>query len=241
MKLYETLAAEYTEIFPSSQEKVDFVESCLDENGNQRILDIGCASGEFVYQLSHNNREIVGIDLDHQMIERARTLFKKNDISFIEDDMVNFLSHAVLNSYDTVCCMGNTLAYLEDEEQLKEFLQLVKTVLKKQGKLILQILNYSNPAIGPGFQFPVLESEKLVMERAYGESSDQARLDFNTKITNKITGETGTDVHYHYHFLSKSIELIAGELGYSAISRFGNYSGKEADTTDFFHLLVLEK
>ncbi len=241
MKLYETLAAEYTQLFPSSREKVDFVESFLDENGHQRILDIGCASGEFAFQLSHDNREIVGIDLDHQMIARARTLFKRNNISFIEDDMVNFLSHAVLNSYDAVCCMGNTLVYLEDEEQLKEFLQLAKTVLKKKGKLILQVLNYSNPSIGPGFQFPVLESEKLVMERAYGKSSDQARLDFNTKITNKVTGECGKDVHSHYPFLSKSIERFASELGYSSISRLGNYSGKEADTTDFFHLLVLEK
>ena len=64
MILYKVLAAEYTEVFPSSREKADFVESYLEKRMTQQILDIGCASGEFAIQLASPRRHPYGFSPD---------------------------------------------------------------------------------------------------------------------------------------------------------------------------------
>lgn len=244
MKLYEVLATEYKEIFPSSQEKVDFVEKYLVKEKSQYILDIGCASGEFVYQLSSPSRNIIGIDLDPLMIEEARVqsiTSPDGTIQFYQADMLHFLYDSKPESYDMISCFGNTIVYLDGESELKSFLLSAHDALKKKGKMIIQILNYSNPKIAPGFVFPTVETDKLEFNREYVPIDGSEKLGFKTSIIDRVTGETDTDLHKHYPFLSPMIGETAQEAGFTDTHIYGGYDGKEADDSDFFHLIVLEK
>ena len=244
MKLYKVLAAEYKEIFPSSKEKVEFVEKYLEKEKTQRLLDIGCASGEFVYQLSSSSRDITGIDLDSLMIEKAtsqRTSASGLTIQFYQADMLQFLSGSESETYDLISCFGNTVVYLDGETDLKEFLLSAKETLKKSGVMIIQILNYSNPIIVPGYTFPVVETKKIEFHREYTALKDSLKLGFKTSITDKLTGERDTDLHRHSPFLSSRIVEIAKKAGFTDTHIFGGYDGKDAEVSDSFHLIVLEK
>lgn len=243
MKLYEVLATEYIGIFPSSQEKIDFIERYLDKKKYQKILDIGCASGEFIYQLSTSNRDIVGIDLDPYMVEEARRLYttvSESKLQFYQADMLQYLSDSDVFQYDLISCLGNTLVYLNGESELKDFLYLAKKTLKQHGLMVLQILNYRNPRILRGFQFPMIETDRIVLKREYVSVKDSITLGFKTSIIDKLTGKKDCDLHRHYPFLSDRIVEIAKDLGFIDHSIFGNYKRKEAELSDFFHLIILK-
>ncbi len=244
MKLYEVLATEYKEIFPSSQEKVDFVEKYLEEGHSHQILDIGCASGEFAHQLSSASREIIGIDLDPLMIEEARTLYLSatdSTIHFEQADMLQFLSDSDPDKYDLISCLGNTVVYLDGEPELINFLRSARKALKVHGTIVLQILNYSNPKIVPGFIFPSAETAKIKFQRQYVSLEDSLKFGFKTTIKDKSTGETDTDLHRHHPFFSNRIVEIAREVGFKDSNIYGGYDGKDSEASDFFHLIELKK
>ena len=244
MKLYEVLAAEYKEIFPSSQEKIDFVEKFLEKEKSQRILDIGCASGEFVYQLSSQKRDITGIDLDTPMIIEAKKQMPYDHtgvIHFYQADMLRFFNKSESGFYDLITCLGNTIVYLNGESELKKFLQSAHKVLKEKGKMIIQILNYSNPVIAPGFTFPRIETNRIEFNREYVAIEGTAKLGFKTSVKEIDTENIITDIHRHHPFLSRKIEEIAPAIGFTNIQIFGNYDGKVAEDSDLFHLIVLER
>ncbi|WP_028972891.1 class I SAM-dependent methyltransferase [Spirochaeta cellobiosiphila] len=244
MELYKTLAREYKDIFPCTKDKLRFVESYLDPEHNQVILDIGCATGELLTQLSTENRELTGIDLDESMITEAKKqipLSIKGQLQFVQSDMLSFLSGSESDKYNLITCLGNTLVYLPDESVLFDFLKATQKTLVKEGTLILQILNYRNPSLSPGFTFPTIETENMEFTRIYETSKDLTKLGFKTIIKSKINGEILEDRHDHTPFLSNNIQEMAKEVGFSSTLIFRDYHHREAVISDFFHLLVMKK
>ena len=125
MKLYQRIAAEYETLFPSSGEKVSFTEEVLSTRTVTDILDLGCATGQFAFQLARKERTVTLLDPDDQMIEHARSVgeqTRSGTFSFIHKDMLSFLSTTARHSFDAVLCMGNTLAYLDGLQELGQFL-----------------------------------------------------------------------------------------------------------------------
>ncbi|MBN2859409.1 MAG: class I SAM-dependent methyltransferase [Sphaerochaetaceae bacterium] len=244
MKLYDTIAAEYETLFPSSKEKVSFTEGVLLEHSVTDILDLGCATGQFAFQLARKERTITLLDPDDQMIEHARSqgkLTQTGTFSFIHRDMLSFLSTADHLSFDTVLCMGNTLAYLDGTEELEQFLSYSRRALKRGGVMILQILNYWNPVIQDGFSFPVLETDNMKFYRSYTSHEDPLKLRFITKVTDRETGETLGDIHTHSAFTAHLIEKVARRAGFKSIELYGGYDRHPLQENDFFCLIVIER
>ncbi len=243
MDLYEILAEDYRAIFPSSREKLDFAESFL-EGRPGNLLDMGCACGEFTCHLAAPGRHVTGIDPDGAMIRVAReksSPLRDEAVQFRKADMLSFLSEAPAEYYDGLFCMGNTLVYLDGEEELKRLLALSLRVLKDRGLLVLQFLNYGNRLIGPGYIFPSAESERIRFERSYRASEEPGKLDFLTMVSDKTSGETHRDRHRHYPFLCESIDQAARETGFSHVYLYGGYDRKPPEGEDFFHLAVMRK
>lgn len=125
MNIYEILASEHRDIFPSSPAKADFVNSLYEAKRSLRIIDIGCASGEFVYQLASDEKHIWGLDLDRHMIAEAELKLpadRDGHIHFYQADMSDFLRGTEPESFDFVTCLGNTIVYLDGEGELVDFL-----------------------------------------------------------------------------------------------------------------------
>lgn len=244
MDLYQILAEQYSQIFPSSQQKLEFVEALLLQRKILNILDIGCASGEFAIQLASDRRNITGIDLDLHMIEEAKsqiTADTPGSVEFLTTEMVKFLQEIEAGSFDAIVCMGNTIAYLDGEAGLARFLDSSYHALVDNGRLILQILNYSNPDIGSGFKFLQLESPKFLFNRSYGELNSQSGLQFQTTVYDKATGEVHSDIHTHYPFTVTQIEELAVRSGFSRVQIYGGYDKKKLEAGDFFVLMVAGK
>ncbi|UZO79963.1 class I SAM-dependent methyltransferase [Aquimarina sp. ERC-38] len=60
----------------------------LDPKQNERILDIGCGSGQLTYKISEFAKEVIGIDKSAEMIMDAKSKF--TNIEFQVADASNF-------------------------------------------------------------------------------------------------------------------------------------------------------
>jgi glycine/sarcosine N-methyltransferase len=91
-------------------------------------------------------------------------------------------------SFDALYCLGNTLVHLEGPEQIGIFLDAAFKLVKPDGVLILQILNYDHIVDDHINELPEIKTEKLRFSRWYegidtnSTASDEERLRFVTRL-----------------------------------------------------------
>jgi SAM-dependent methyltransferase len=77
-------AATYDEKFAFVSEEAAVIVSRLGARAGEQILDLGCGTGELTARLAATGAEVVGLDADGQMIDRARVRFPA--LRFIQAD-----------------------------------------------------------------------------------------------------------------------------------------------------------
>ena len=96
-----------------------------------RGLEIGVGTGRFAAELADENREIIGIDLSHEMLKRARergvsvVLGKGENLPFAESEF-------------DFCLIVFALPFFDDA---KKVIEEARRVLKADGKIILGIID----------------------------------------------------------------------------------------------------
>ena len=104
------------------------------------VIDVGCASGGFLYYLINQIRveKGIGIDISDQHLSQARTMMP--GINFINESVLS-LPNPKLSTYD-VCTFLGTMGIFDDSEEILR--QLIKLV-KKEGVLYIYDLINDNP------------------------------------------------------------------------------------------------
>ncbi len=59
---------------------------------DHRVLDLGCSTGVISNYISEAANKVVGIDLNRKSIEKAKSTFKRNNLTFVCDEAESFLS-----------------------------------------------------------------------------------------------------------------------------------------------------
>ncbi|MFN2273116.1 MAG: methyltransferase domain-containing protein [Anaerolineae bacterium] len=97
-----------------------------------RILDLACGTG-YGSRLLASVGEVVGVDMDEEVVEHANRHYKTENTSFEvgNADDVNFLDH--LGTFDVVVSLA-TIEHLEDHYR---FLAWVKRILRPGGASII--------------------------------------------------------------------------------------------------------
>ena len=114
----------------------DMLGHILPSERKLRILDVGCALGDFtqvVHQLDPKNT-LVGVDISESVIERLNARYKSyTNISFKVGALPNLPFNPV--SFDVVLCL-DTLFYLNHENREKAVIN-IKEILKKGGYVLI--------------------------------------------------------------------------------------------------------
>jgi len=110
---------------------------------NLRILDIGCALGDFTVQLKEllQLREIYAIDISEEAIRRADLKYRNSGIKFRVGALPN-LEEFKNDSFNIVLVL-EVLYYLEKEDRIKA-LKEIKRILKEDGFLLISV-NINKP------------------------------------------------------------------------------------------------
>ena len=89
-----------------------------------RVLDIGCGSGELSFDLAKKASKVVGIDLNEKYLKKAKEKNKAENIEYISGDAVDYN----FNERFDIVVLSNVLEHIENR---KEFLLKIKGLALK--------------------------------------------------------------------------------------------------------------
>ncbi len=103
--------------------------------------DLGCGTGEHARLLASRGLRVAGLDLSESMLADAREEPLPSNLSFHLGDLRE-ADRVLGEGFGAALCLGNTLAFLEEEEDLKRALRAVSRLLLPGGRFLFQVLNY---------------------------------------------------------------------------------------------------
>lgn len=107
-----------------------------------KVLDLGCHSGEHCFKASNKTKHILGLDIDKTLLHRARQEAKRrkiSNVSFKVQDLEKKLS-LKNNSFD----VAFFLAVLEHLNNRDQVMKEIKRTLKPKGRLYISVPNRSS-------------------------------------------------------------------------------------------------
>jgi glycine/sarcosine N-methyltransferase len=220
MSFYQSLHQYYDEIFPLNKQQVIFVKDELPRRA--QILDIGCGTGSLSLALDDEGYRVNAIDLDENMIEKAREKSKAENPDFKTANMLEISSEFNFEQFDGIICFGNTLVHLTENALIEHFINSVFSILKPGGKFMLQILNYESILEKKLKKLPLIENDNIRFERLY-EYTGSGLINFKTNLTIKKSGEVIQNEVLLNPMGKTEIEKILKETGFSNIQFFGNF------------------
>ena len=104
-------------------------------------MDAACGSGGHALWLARQGYEVTGADVSPVMIALAQQKAAADGLGvpFVVSDLANLQTSTV---YDAVLCLGNSLPHLLTQDDLVAALRGMAGVLRPDGALVLQNLNY---------------------------------------------------------------------------------------------------
>ena len=236
---YESIAKVYDYIFPKNRKQLEFVESIKKISNEEKILDIGCATGNLTELLGEKTRNIVGIDLDKELLKEAKE--KHPNLNFENMNMLKINEKFEENSFDRVVSFGNTLVHLDSREEVEEFFQKVYKTLKFNGFFIVQIINYNRVIEKNIKNLPTIDNEKVKFVRDYEYDKSIGKVNFITELTIK---EANLNIKNNIKLLALTkieIQKFLGEIGFRNIEFYGDFEGRELSDNSEAVIFVAQK
>ena len=236
---YESIAKVYDYIFPKNRKQLEFVESIKKISSEEKILDIGCATGNLTELLGEKTGNIVGIDLDKELLKEAK--YKHPNLNFENMNMLKINEKFEENSFDRVVSFGNTLVHLDSREEVEEFFQKVYKTLKLNGFFIVQIINYNRIIEKNIKNLPTINNEKVKFVRDYEYDKSIGKVDFITELTIK---EANLNIKNNIKLLALTkieIQKFLGEIGFRNIEFYGDFEGRELSDNSEALIFVAQK
>ena len=222
MDFYQAISKHYREIFPLNPMQSGFVKDSFTTHREKTLLDVGCGKGDLVLELSTSFGLLTGIDLDSSMLEDAQAAAPDNT-SFMKLDMMDLRKQFGEGAFDGLLCFGNTLVHLPDQLSISEFLQQAGIVLKGNGKLLLQIINYDRILDQDIKSLPTIETKHCSFVRNYHYDSKAHLIDFETKLSIKASGESILNKIRLYPLRKTELHSMLLDAGFSSITYYGNF------------------
>ena len=223
MKFYQSIAPHYHHIFPFNPAHLKLV---LDENPNSEksaLLDIGCGIGSLSAEIANHFEVVKAIDLDEQMIQRAKSENQKDNLEFFEMDMMEINQQFQAKTFKSVICFGNTLVHLTLENQILDFFKQVKEVLKEKGKFLFQIINYDRILDEKIDFLPTIENDNIRFIRNYNFDSSSRLIHFETNL---LVKNKGIEIENSMPLLplrKNALDKLLKEAGFNSIQYYGNF------------------
>jgi len=222
MDFYEAISRYYRDIFPLNPMQVAFVKKSFSKAGEKSLLDVGCGKGDLVLELGASFKHLTGIDLDRAMLEEARDSSSENT-RFMELDMMHQGNKFGEAAFNGILCFGNTLVHLPDLASISDFLHQCRKALNEDGKLLLQLINYDRILDQDVKYLPTIKTEACSFIRNYHYDSSIHRVNFETILQLKSSGEIIHNNIRLYPLRQAELHKILLEAGFSSISYFGNF------------------
>jgi len=135
---------DYLKVYPhrneeEARQQVAFVESVLNLQKTQRILDLGCGSGRHAIELSERGYHVTCLDLSSTLLSLARQRSEHTCcVRFVRADMRRMPFH---HAFEVVVSFFTTFGYFDSDAENLRTLKSLAAVLKPGGVFLQDYLN----------------------------------------------------------------------------------------------------
>jgi SAM-dependent methyltransferase len=213
VSFYSRFAERYEAIFPFRPAVLAFLTERLPP-GRRRVLDLGCGTGHYCGRLAAAGHDVVGIDLDPQMVATAARAYP--GARFAVGDLVEFRRlvsalddrsrtpvpgamgpgpAASSEAFDLIFCIGNVLPHVP-QRRLPELLVSVRDALRPGGAWLLQTVNWD---------------QVLGRRDAHFRFPDRVLSD-GTRFSREYAGVSARSVRFRTRLTAPAGELFSGEV-----------------------------
>lgn len=239
MKFYDEIAKYYDLIFPTSQVTVKFLQEKAGK-GPKSILDVACGAGGYSFELEKEGYNLTAFDLDKKMIEELKLKTKNSgsSIEAMEGNILEVKEKFKDKCFDLVFCIGNSLVHLDNAEEILKFFKDSKSILKKNGTLVVQIINYDR-IISKGIKsLPTIYNEEanLSFERLYTYKEAEHKVYFKTILT-VGNDKYENEVPLYALQYDEAIKLLK-EAGFNNIEVYGDFKGNTFSKEDSYAMII---
>lgn len=242
LPFYTSIAPHYQHIFPFNPAQIEFLQHVLPYNG-ARVLDVGCATGELAFALTHFGFPTWAFDFDGPMVQMAQRNKTEDDMFpvFEQLDMLQIGEHFPESYFDTIICFGNTLVHLLSEDDIQKFIDSSFKILFSEGKLAIQLLNYDYILDERIKALPLIDNDEVRFERNYEFNTDSDLIDFNTKLTVKSTGQEIKNTTQLLPIRKTELQDYLQKAGFTQIEFFGNFKAEPLSETSLQLIVTASK
>ncbi|GIM27546.1 SAM-dependent methyltransferase [Clostridium polyendosporum] len=230
MSFYNTLSKYYDVVFKQEEKTTEFLLESLQKG--DKVLDVACGTGIYSISLSKKGANVIGVDLDSTMIEKAKAKAKRGNfnIEFLQENMIDLKERFGEESFNIIFCIGNSIVHLECKEQIETVIKDYYEMLKEDGTLIIQIINYDRIIEHGITELPLIDrkEEGVKFIRKYEYSPSKEEIYFKTKI---IVNENGSRETIEEDNVITLIPLLKDEMynmfvkaGFKKIDIFGGFN-----------------
>lgn len=182
-EFFNTLSSNYDEMINfknSLQNKIESLNKII-EPDYKTALDLGCGTGVDSIALSHLGLTVDTVDHSAEMINLAKQNSRKYNaqINFQVSDLTEI---KLSKKYDLIVSLGNTLANIRFDN-VSKIISSAAQSLNSSGKILIQIINFSNIPRDKEFILNTFENDKVKIIRKYTFEKDE--INFVIDITNE--------------------------------------------------------
>jgi SAM-dependent methyltransferase len=197
------------------EKDVDFLEKIFRKHGLKvrDILDVACGTGAHAALLVKRGYNVVGVDLNEEMLNIARR--KVKNVAFVKGDMRRL---KLDRTFDTVICMFNSIAYNQTLSELRKTLSGFREHLKPRGIVVFDTAFLRENFVHGNRGVTGYDDDELTIARFSfsGKSGKKGRLTFSYLIREGNDFNYKRDVHEFGLFSLSEIIRAMRKAGFTA-------------------------
>ncbi|MBD3407984.1 MAG: methyltransferase domain-containing protein [Candidatus Lokiarchaeota archaeon] len=212
--------------------EIPFIIKSLKDEEAAKILDIACGSGRHAIELASRGAYVIAFDNSSSMIQQAKNFADSANSSprFLILEMLE-MEKEVSESFDLALCLGNSLALLNDWNEVEHVIRTVRNLLNQEGKFIFQTLNFTEIIKNDFRLFPLKRGytpsgKEIVFGRFFDHdtNSQQTHLIMSSFVK---TGKEWTVTSSKQKILriqKENIEEILLRAGFNQVEFYSDYN-----------------
>lgn len=226
----------------------DFIVNEINEDKTLRILDVGCGTGRHSIELAKRGYSVVGIDLSHSLLTKARQKAAMSHLSipFLQHDARQLPFYEEFDVAIMLCEGGFPL--METDEMNFDILKNVTQSLTAKGKFIFTTLNGLFPLFHSveAFFSSQIASEKGIATYHSNQFDLMTFRDIKCVEVEDDLGNKKVLESNERYYVPSEISWLLKLLRYRKIEIFGAKLGAfsrndKLSTTDFEMLVIADR
>lgn len=230
----------YEELFPVLPQQKEFFFDLVDSSViPQKVLSIGCGTGNFEHILSKHKCDVTGIDEYQEFLEAAsrRRRIPGVNIRFFQMTTLEMARFLGSGFYTILLCLNNKIAKIRDEILMRKFFVDCKTLLAPGGNFILQLPNYYLYKDKNVAHLPPVQSIRSSLHTKIQTAPDGQKLLFQQVEAGNGKKFTIVDREPIILLLEEDINRLAMEAGFNNVEFFSNYNKDSFDKENSKNLI----